>query len=249
VKPLEAQQILLGYRPGIDDAREPGIARALDAAARDPALGQWADQQAALQTAIRQQFSRIPVPPELRDRILSVIAHRQSPRPSRVPVRYRAWLAAAAIVLLLGVVAIWDRAPAEPALADFRGRMVRTVLREYRMDIHTGNMDEVRAFLRGHHAPADYRLPPSLEAVPLAGAGQLTWQNQPVSMVCFDGGEGELLFLFVIQQAVLPDPPRPEPELARVNRLMTASWSADNMVYLLAAELDAVELRRYVEPN
>jgi hypothetical protein len=121
--------------------------------------------------------------------------------------------AAAAVVVALGLerASGWARR-SSPVLADFRGRMVRAVLREYRMDIQTGSMAEVRDFLRSRQAPADYRLPPGLGELPVAGGGRLTWQSQPVSMVCFDRGEGALLFLFVLEQGAVPDPPRSQPE-------------------------------------
>lgn len=244
MNPLESKQVLFGYRPGTTDAHDPAIAQALEAAARDPQLRCWLEEQGEIQTEIRAQFRQLPVPEDLRHRILEANFFVASRRRGRIG-GYGYWLAAAAIVLLVGLIATWDQAPAHPGLTEFRGRMVRTVLREYRMDIHSGNMDEVRAYLRGQNAPADYRLPPRIEIVPVIGGGRLTWQDQPVSMVCFDRGDGELLFLFVIDQAAMPDSPGAEPEFARVNRLMTASWIAENRAYVLAGELGEADLRRY----
>jgi hypothetical protein len=227
----------------MDDAQEPAVARALVAVRRNPNLHRWFTEQEAVHTAIREQFRQLPVPHGLHDRILAEGRLSQE-KPVRRIFGGR-WLAAAAIALLLGVMAIWDRTPAQPEWDDFRGRMVRTVLREYRMDIHTNNMHEVRAYLQRQGAPADYRLPASLEAVPLAGGGRLTWQDQPVAMVCFDQGEGGWLYLFVIERDALPDPPHGAPQFARVNRLMTASWSVDTKAYLLAGEVAETFLGRF----
>jgi hypothetical protein len=243
VNPLEVQRILLAYRPGIDNAQEPAVARALAAARQDPALLRWVEEQGVVHTAIRSQFRQLPVPHDLRDRILAEIRFSRERPVLRFPGG--GWIAAAAMVLLLGVMTLWDPAPPQPQWADFRGRMVQTVLREYRMDVHTNDMREIRAYLQQQNAPADYRLPASLEAVPLAGGGRLTWQNQPVAMVCFERGQGEWLYLFVIEGTTLPDPPRIEPEFAQVNRLMTASWSADDKSYLLAGEVAEAFLRRF----
>jgi hypothetical protein len=244
VNSLESKRILLGYRPGTDDAQDPAFAQALEAATRDPELRRWLEEQRKVQAAIRAQFRQLAVPDDLRHRILEANSFPAGSGRGRMG-GYGHWLAAAAIVVLLGVIAIWDQAPAHPGLTEFRGRMVRTVLREYRMDIHSGDMDEVRTYLRNQNAPADYRLPPRIETVPVVGGGRLTWQDRPVSMVCFNRGDGELLFLFVIEQAALPDSPGAEPEFAQVNRLMTASWTAENRAYILAGELGEADLRRY----
>jgi hypothetical protein len=124
--------------------------------------------------------------------------------------------------------------------------MVRTVLREYRMDVFTSDMNQVRNYLASRNAPADYVLPLNLETVPVAGGGRLTWQDQPVSMVCFDRGAGDLLYLFVIDQAALPNPPRGEPSFAPVNKLTTVTWTTGNKVYVLAGQLPESSLRNYL---
>jgi hypothetical protein len=243
VNASEIKRALAAYRPGTADVREPEIARALELAARDPEVSAWLKEQAAVHEALRELFDRMPVPDGLRDRILGVTPF---PRRGRWPGYVPRVAAAAAVVVALGWSAHWLGTPNSPVLADFRGRMVRAVLREYRMDIQTGSMAEVRDFLRSRQAPADYRLPPGLGELPVAGGGRLTWQSQPVSMVCFDRGEGALLFLFVLEHGAVPDPPRSQPEFVRVNRLMTASWSQDDLTYVLAGELEEASLRRYL---
>jgi len=238
----EIKRVLAGYRPGTGDVREPEIARALELAGEDPGLREWIEDQVAVQKALRVRFQRLPVPAGLRDRIL-----RMSPvsRARRWPAQVPGVAAAVAVVLALGLGAFWPRTPKLPELAEFRGRMVRAALREYRMDIQSGKMEEVRDFLRSRQAPADYLLPPGLGELPIAGGGRLTWQGQPVAMVCFDRGGGALLFLFVLDLSAVPDPPHLQPEFVRVNRLMTASWSQDDLAYVLAGELEEASLRRY----
>jgi hypothetical protein len=154
---------------------------------------------------------------------------------------------ASAVVILAALSWMWWPEPTEGTqLADFRGRMVRTALREYVMDIHTTDMEEVRRHLQSRNAPADYRLPSGFENLSVAGGGLLRWRNQPVSMVCFERGGGELLFLFIIDRAAVRNEPGSHPEFAQVNRLMTASWSVDDRVYLLAGEVGETTLRGYL---
>jgi len=237
----ELKRILAGHRPGTADVREPEVARALEVALADPDLRSWLDEQAAVQAALRERFRRLPVPEGLRDRIMAETVMAR-------PVFWRPYMprlaAAAALLLLLGVAGLWLQAPKPPRLDNFRERMVGTVLREYRMDIESVDLEEIRGYLRANAAPADYRLPAGLGALPVVGGGRLTWQNQPVAMVCFEQDDGGLLFLFVVEQEALPDPPGAEPEFVQVNRLMTAAWSADRLAYVLAGELGEASLRR-----
>jgi hypothetical protein len=65
-------------------------------------------------------------------------------------------------------------------------------------------------------------------------------------MVCFDRGDQQMLYLFVLDRAVLPDSPPATPELAPVNRLVTASWTHGNRTYLLAGPQDPDFARKYL---
>ena len=154
MNPTEAKTILLAWRPGHGDLRDPDVAAALELARREPALKHWLEQHSEYQRAVAKGFQAIPVPADLRARILA--------RPNIIePVpwwRKPGWLAAAAAVaLLLGLAAWWVRPPAENTLSVFRSRMVGTVLRQYTMELATNDMTQVRTDLRSRQAPADLR--------------------------------------------------------------------------------------------
>ena len=72
-------------------------------------------------------------------------------------------------------------------------------------------------------------------------------------MVCFHSGKplppGETtdVFLFIVDRSALPDaPPASWPKIARVNKLMTASWTQGQRAYVLAAEGNEEWIRRYL---
>jgi hypothetical protein len=242
VTALEAQEKLLLYRPGTADALEPEIAEALRLVAHDEALRRWYEQHCVFQTALRKRFRQIEAPAELKARIL---AARKLVRP---PVWWRSpvWLgAAAALVLVIGLASVLFTPRRPDRFADFEGRMVRTVLREYRMDVVTNDMRQVRSFLAASGAPADYTVPVRLEQLPLTGAGLLRWRSRPVSMVCFDHGGGQMLFLFVMDRAAVKDPPPATPRLDQANKLQTASWSQGDRAYLLAGPRE-IDLQQYL---
>ena len=241
----EAKRILAAYRPESQDAADPQVSAALQQVERDPALKAWFERHSAFQNSIRESFRQIPVPSDLPDKIL---------RPSNI-VTIDAWwqrpvlfATAAGIIILIALSAFWFTRSTEDSLAVFRNRMVGTALREYRMDIVTNDMMQIRQFLTRNRAPADYELTGTLAKLVPVGAGLLSWQGQPVSMVCLDSGEmnkTNVLYLFIVDRSAVARPPTAAPEIKNVNRLTTASWTLGNKVYLLAAPSSAEELKRF----
>ncbi|HVR34983.1 MAG TPA: DUF3379 family protein [Methylomirabilota bacterium] len=226
----------MAWRPGRDLERDPEVARALETARQDPELRAWLDRHAAFQEGMKEAWSGIPVPPDLEDRILARAKTVSIPRR-----RTRAVIvaAAAAVVMLLGLSALWLTVPEEEDSFDtYRSRMVRSVLRQYRMDIETSDMARIREFLSGNDAPADYALAGDVEALPVIGAGVLSWRDRRVSMVCLDGGQEGTVFLFVVDRSAVQDPPPSRPRYERVSRLSTASWSDAERAYVLATHGD-----------
>ncbi len=240
MNPTEARQILLACRPNTSDEGDPDVRDALAVAAHDPALARWWHEQHQVQAALRDTFRKLPVPATLKDAILA--------RPKVVAVDW--WrttkfrIAAVAAMLTVLLALLFLRPPAEPeTFADFRDRMVRTVVREYRMDVTTTAEAEIRGFLRANQGHPDFRLPAPMTDVPLFGAGRLTWKGQPVSMVCFERQAGVLMYLFVIDRDAFATAPGLTPEFAEVVQRATASWSEGGRIYVLASEAGEADLR------
>lgn len=246
MNPQEAKQILLLYRPGTADAEDPEVVTAMEVARRDLALARWFQEHCAFQQAMRAKLRQIAVPPHLKAALLA----RRKIVPLPVWRRNPVWLAAAAaLVLLLGIAGLWLKPRSSSRFANFQARMVGTALREYRMDLVTNDMSQVRRFLAERGAPADYALSRGLERLQLTGAGLLRWRNNPVSMVCFNRGHDQMLFLFVMNRSALKDPPPGSPQLTKVNELMTASWTSGDKTYLLAGPAEDDFARKYLPPN
>jgi anti-sigma factor RsiW len=239
----EARRILIAHRPGQGNAaNDAEVSAALEEVRRNPELAQWWKKQQAFHAAMAQGFVNAPVPDGLHAAIWARV--RVVPFPWwRQP---RIWAAAAAIAFLLGsgVFLLWPEDTAG-SLATFRSRMVRTVLRQYRMDIQTNDLAAVRQFHATNGAPADYVLPPGLALLPVSGAGVLSWQGSHVSMVCLDAGAQGPLFLFVADAAEVHPPSDPQ-EFAPVNKLMTVSWSKTGKVYVLASPGGRETLEKYL---
>jgi len=227
----EARQVLTLYRPGTADAGDPEFAEAVELARNNAELGAWFEQHCAFQTAVRSKFRQIEAPPDLRARLDE--AHQRD-RFRRRRRRAAPWMAAAAAVLLLALAGslLGPRIP--DRFADFRARMVSTALRDNYMDIDTHDMREARRFLEERGAPSSYPLTKGLEQLSLTGAARLTWRSNPVAMVCFDRGDKQMLFLFVMNKAAVKDPPPAAPQVEQVNKLLTVSWTRGDYTYVVA---------------
>jgi len=235
----QAKEILALYRPDAG-AADPQMAEALEQVQRDPELRRWFEQHRAFQAAMRAKFRQIPVPQHLRETILA-----SNPIVRPVWWQRRAWLAtAAALALLLALSALWLAPRSNNRFSEYRSRMVRDALRQYQMDVVTNDLREVRQFVAQRGAPADYAVTNGLETLSVTGGGCLNWRGHPVAMTCFDRGDSQMVFLFVIARSALKDAPPAARQLAKVNKLLTASWTEGNKTYLLAGPQDTALLRK-----
>ncbi|MFO1512194.1 MAG: hypothetical protein U1F83_04650 [Verrucomicrobiota bacterium] len=247
----QAKQILLTYRPWTNDAQDPEVAEALAFCQQDAQLAKWLENHCAVQNAIHARFQAIPVPEGLRQQIVSEFKSRAL----AVWWRRPAVLATAATVMLvIAIGSLWLNFPRQPkqdvSFAAYRNRLVREVVKNYAMDLETNDVAQIRSFLAQRQSHGDYVLPKGLEQTPAVGCGILSWQGKPVAMVCFRTGKPlspgakSDLFLFVIDQKDLLNPPQPSaPLFAGVSTLVTATWNEGGKVYVLAGS-DAADLKQ-----
>ncbi len=227
--PSEAKQILELYRPGIDD-NDLQVREALSIAEQDAELRVWLEHHKQMQATLREKFRGIAVPSNLRTKILT---KNKVLRPQFGSPRLL-WIAAAAsVVLLIGVAIFWQPGGSNQ-FAEYQNRMVRGALREYRMDLLTNDLAQVRLSMASRGAPSEFSLPNGLSRLQVVGGGALKWRNNPVTMVCFDRGDKQMLFFFVLDRLAVKDAPAAKPRLTRISKLQTLSWSDGDKVYILA---------------
>jgi hypothetical protein len=242
----QAKEILMRSRPGSADSSDPEFALALEQVKHDPQLARWFDQHRAFQDAVGDRFKKLPLPAGLKDKILAGRPPAETIVWWKRPA-YPALAAAAALVVFIGLAHFWSAPHEDQSFAAYRNRVVRHAQRGYAMDIVTTNLNDIRRYLATHQARADYVLPAPLEKLPGDGGAVLHWHNRTVSMVCFDLGNHNDLYLFVANRAELPDaPPTNQPEFTRIGRLTAASWSEGDKAYVLAGPGDPEFIRGYL---
>jgi len=240
----EAKDILACYRPGRDDPADPQFAQALEQARCDPELARWLEQQTAFDAALRATLKQMPVPADLREKILAQLPAR--------PVVVVWWRrpafrrTAAALVVLATIASFWLVHPRD-TFDKYRQQMAGLVSDEYEMNLKSKDLREIREYLASHGWPSDYALTPAMQRLEAEGGSIIKWHGQKISLVCVEAGEDKDLFLFVVQRSVLPDAPATEsPQFVRVGGMMTAAWTAGDKLYLLAGHGNEQFLRQYL---
>jgi uncharacterized membrane protein YbaN (DUF454 family) len=245
MSPQQAKEVLQLYRPDVAaDARVPEVAEALALVREDAELAAWFREHCAFQGMVRARVREVAPPARLKAALLAQ-AKVVQPRPWwKAPY---AWQAAAAAVVIFAVIAGYGlRGDAPNRFSNFQSRMVSTALREYRMDVLTPDMRRLREFAAAQGSPADYEIPKGLARLQLTGGGRLSWRSQPVTMVCFDRGDRQMLYLFVLRNAALKDPPASAPQVSKSHDLVTVRWTNGQNTYLLAGPEEADFLKKYL---
>lgn len=247
----EAKSILLLYRPGTTDAADPQIAEALALAQRDPELNRWLDAQTGRQRALREKFRQATVPAGLMEQIISEHAANQRPLPPRQKFR----IALVAGLLVCGLCAwLWfpQRLP-DDTLAIYQNQMARIALSPYAMDLATNDPAPIRVYLAANQAPADFVLPAPLQQATVSGCAVENWQGVKVAMICFQTGRplapntASDLWLFVVDRAAVKNlNAGASPQIAKVNRLITATWVQGDKLYLLGTEGGESAIKQYL---
>ena len=242
----QAREILLGYRPGRDDTIDPQVVEALRLLDQDPELHLWFEQQQRVDDAIRARLREMPVPADLKERIL---AEQKVVRPEFG--WRRALLAAAAGVAILGAVVDWIMLRPKPNVIDtrfsaYREQMVETVSDRYSLNIKGSSFDELRQGLAQRKWPTDFIVPDRLRTVTVVGGGALEWNGHKVAMACMKQDDHGL-WLFVIERAALQRAPAARtPLVESVGVMPTATWTQSGNTYLLTAQGDEAFLKKYL---
>lgn len=247
----EAKNVLLLYRSSAD-AEDPQITEALALMKQDTELTRWFEEHCARQNALREKFRQISAPAGLKEQIVS----EQAASEKAIFLRRNFALAAAAIlVAFLALAPFW--LPNRPAPADtfamYQRQMASIALRGYRMDLTTNSPTPIRAYLAQKSAPADFVLPSGLQKARLTGCAVESWQGAKVSMICLrtgkplPPGQQSDLWLFVVdKEAVKNLSASTRPQLTKVSRLITASWTQNGKLYLLGVLGDEQTIRKYL---
>jgi anti-sigma factor RsiW len=244
---------LSARRPDGQDDSDPAIATALSRtnAAR-------AEDLRRTDAAIAAKLSAVQPPAGLRDRILAGarVSQKRSwfDRLGWRSFRNSELLAAAAIVLLLGVAVVLQLTRTGPEARDWRAAATIEVARIESgggIDHAVREMPSINQWLVAQTCPAPASLPEPVRKLQIFGCSKVLWNNQPMSIVCFNLGEGKEVHLVTIERRHLPGSPPDKalknftgPEYASINGYETASWSEGGVAMMLLGKVPRTELEK-----
>ena len=244
----EAQFVLSAYRPGGQDAADPQFSEALAQARRDPALERWFTDSIAFDKAVTERLCAIGVPAGLRE---SILAGGKVSHPSRWTKPFVKWAIAAALVLTAIAGSLVLRGPAKPRLAAWQTNALSQVSAlvegHAKFDAQSRKASELVAWLRENRASAVQNLPATLERLESLGCKTFFWEGQPVSVICFQRGEGGLIHLVATNASALFNRTgKSKPKFVQQGNWATVTWRDGATVYMLALEGSRDQLRSYL---
>lgn len=243
----QARRILALYRPDVTDPDDSQMAEALDQVQRDPELAVWFERQSATNAAIRARLKAIPVPADLKQRIIANHAARTCVIPFPKPVM--TLLSAAAAFALMFFIWQAFRAESSNNFDRYRQRMSSIVQRQYPpMGFISTNQAAIRDWFQTQSVSTNYALPPKLESLGAEGGGVLTWQNHKVSMLCLSNSAiGKEVWVFITDLANVPRSPAPgKPTVVPTGNFTTASWTSGDKLYLVTGAGGEAVMRDYL---
>lgn len=230
----EAQFILAAYRPDGQDAGDPHFADALKQAQADPQLQTWLAASLDWDARVSAALRAAAVPPHLRDSIL--LGHKVVPM-SRFRLRVP-WIAAAAAVVLLGLVGSLFTVHHlnTPSFTTLQQELPQVMTRVKGLDLVTSDLDKIKSHLVSRKAPADLHVPEKLRDLPCLGCGVVAWHERKVALICFrlDEPEGQVAHLLVMDVRDLRDLPGLLPSSVEQPPWSIAGWRDERNAYLLA---------------
>jgi hypothetical protein len=151
---------------------------------------------------------------------------------------------AAALVLLAGVAFYWLRPGPRNDIANYEKYLTRVVARGYRMSLESNDPARIRRFLASNQAPADYAVTAALQRTTPLGCATLSWNGNPVTMLCFRDHPGRDVWLFVVDREAIPQrTPNPTPRIEQFGDYSAATWESGGKTYVLTVrgEPDVVQ--------
>jgi hypothetical protein len=238
----EARSILSLHRAD-EPVNDERFAQAKELAAKDPELARWWIEDQEVDDAIATQLASVPVPADLKARLMSPAKPLATPQ-SRW--RRPRLLGAAAIVILALLFGLW-KGPLKPAasLADYRAEMVRLFSVWQPLDLETNNLTDINDFLAKSGAPSRFDIPQALRDLEPVGCAKLRFRGEDVAVICFKRGNGKVAHLFVINRKAIHGV-RPSPNFANQGGWATAAWVKGDCDYLLALQGDQHEAAKLI---
>ncbi len=245
---------LSARRPSGQDDADPAIADALARAGADPQTAAWAEAEKQSDASVAVKLREVQPPPGLRDTILA--GARVGRRRWWQWFEGKGWrnlrnselVAIAALVMILAIAITtryWLGRGPESWQAAAVGEVAKIEAFEIPVNQSMESIDTIRDWMVKQTCPRPGTLPAPVNGLKIAACTKMNWRGTPMSIVCFNLGDGREVHLVTISRRGLPvSPPVGVPEYGKMNGYNTASWSEGDAAMMLVGKIEEAELHQ-----
>jgi hypothetical protein len=250
----DASFLLGACRPNGADANDPEFSDALVQAKRDPTLKAWFDDQRKADTAIAAHLKSVPVPADLRSRILTG-GRVSRPRPWFSTRHF--WAIAAMVAVFVGM-ASWYTVVRPASLGASRistaprpasewqdtamSTLSQLVAGKATFDAQSPKIADLQQWLHSNGSPTG-NLPANVQGMSSLGCKTIAWNGHRASLICFHGPNGELVHLAMVNRdAIANPPPEGQPLYVKRDGWKMACWSDGKMAMMLLTKAPESQL-------
>jgi len=239
----EASYLLAACRPNGTDNSDPEFSDAFARASHDPILKGWLEDQHRFDSGIAVRLQSVPVPPDLRSRIL---AGGRVSRPTPWFSARRLWAIAAGVALFAGL-GVWysieSRHPSDQWEDQALANLSEIITGREKFDAKSPNVNDLELWLRANGSPSAAALPTGLQRLASLGCKTFLWNGHPSSIICFHGPRGEMVHLAMVDRSALKSPPPDHPVYETRDGWRAACWSQGDTSMMLVTRAPESQLR------
>ena len=246
MKNSRIKEILLTYRPGEGLEGDPEVRDALEQTRKDPELRRWWEEQQAFDEAMSARLRELPVPANLRERILTAAT---PPAPPKV-VRWlhpAVFAAAAAIVIFLALsFTFWN--PPQGGPSGDPAAVVQTA-RELHQSLQPSFRSNEKAalvnYIQRNGATPPKSLPPRFSWDESFACQIFSVRGSSVSVICFNTREHGKMHLYTFERRAFPEIRMPRQPVLGNGKSdgAWASWASDDAYHVLLTAEGSENLR------
>ncbi|MEO0509524.1 MAG: hypothetical protein AAF065_06670 [Verrucomicrobiota bacterium] len=116
------------------------------------------------------------------------------------------------------------------------------------LDLYDSSLDNISEWLEEKQAPNYSELPKALADLQPIGCKQLTWREEPITLVCFHLDDDRIVHLFIGNQTHETETLLANiSEIQRIEGLETAGWHSGQQLFLLTGSNATVSIQPYLE--
>ncbi|MDF1811874.1 MAG: hypothetical protein P1V20_06655 [Verrucomicrobiales bacterium] len=229
----EAKFILSAIRNEEENLSDPQVFEALKMVKNNESLKQWWTEVREFDTAVSSQLKKVPVPPGLKNAILTGVKVSTKPKPNR-------WFmiasVAAAACLMIGIVAWQIMNPFSQnsdSIATFRNDMIQQLKELKTLDHKSDDPNSVSLFFKSQGL--EITIPGEVDDGKLAGCKIMEWKGHRVSLLCYrrDGESKADIHMFTVDASAIQHWNDGEVKRTPEGDWKSTTWNSGDKIHLV----------------